>query len=657
MRRVLLLVLYRSLWLSLFWGLGMMWKGRRNRKGTVPVPAGVQRWIGILCALWLALPGTVSVCVPYRVEISPVRGNSAAALNPAPVPIPEARVQNVSPQISLFDAAAVIWLAGAAMVFLFHIGAYLRACGRLRRWKTGEMTGYEGNRRVRIACSRFADVPMTEGLLRPVIWLPDGWGERDWGFALLHEMTHIRRGDVWVKWLLLWVKSLYWFHPLVFRFCRWMAEALEYACDEQVVREASPEQRREYCLAILEASGQGQYRMFADGFLGFAEERSKMVSRIERIMNPREGAGFTWKKKLGMCLAAVLLTGCSVVNLQVEAMAVPAAEMPEMKVSSGAAEKADDAASAPVDNQDGQDEAADAFQLDVFPCKAYEVVFPAKYRYTDKEEMVRNELIFFTAPDTKVRAVSDETVIEIGMIYFYGKYVITESDGYQMRYCHFSDITVREGDKLKQGDTIGVAGKTGAAVSDQCELRIQRKDGSPVDLSGYTDRYEGEDDEVQALEEEESPQETQAVSFQLEAFPCEAYKVVFPAWYTYKDKEKTVINELIFYANPGVEVKAISNETVIETGKIPFVGKYVITESDTCQMRYCHFEEITVNEGDVLKQGDTIGIVGVTGDATCYQCELRIQRKDGGPVDLSQYADSFDGDGAKKEIIYANDDE
>lgn len=513
MRRVLLLVLYRSLWFSLFWGLGMMWKRRRNGKRAVP--AGVQRWIGILCALWLALLGTVSMSIRYRVDASPVRGNTAKVLSPAvAVPVSAVPVQNVSLQIQLLDVVAIIWLAGAAVVFLFHMGAYLRTCRSLRRWKTGEMTRSEGNQGVRIAYTCSADVPMTEGLLRPVIWFPDSWREKDCGYALLHEMTHIRRGDVWVKWLLLWVKSLYWFQPLVFRFSRWAAETLEYACDEQVVREASPEQRREYCLAILEAAGQGQYRMFADGFLRFAEERSKMVSRIERIMNLKKESGFPLKKKLGICLLAVLLTGCSVLNLQVEEMPVPTGGRPEGETSAGMSEvendrddklakmsepvkpakKEDETVRMQADNQTEQDEAPVGFQLEMFPCEAYKVVFPAWYKYKDKEETIINELIFYANPGVEVRAIFDETVIETGQVPFVGKYVITESDGYQMRYCHFKEITINVGDVLKQGDTIGFVGTIGAATCYQCELRIQRKDGSPVDLSQYADSIEGYED-------------------------------------------------------------------------------------------------------------------------------------------------------------------
>lgn len=292
MRRVLLLVLYKSLWLSLFWGLGIMWKGRRN--GEKAVPAGVQRWGGILCALWLALPVRVSMSIRYRVEVSPPRENMIKALEPTAIPVSAAPVRPVSPPVSLFEVATAVWLAGAAVVFLFHIVGYLRACGQLRRWKTKEVTQDLGrHQRVRIAYSLSAEVPVTEGLLHPVVWLPEGWRERDCSYALSHEITHIRQGDVWVKWLLLWVKSLYWFHPLVFRFSRWLAETLEYACDEKVMQDASLEARREYSLSILEASGQVRSQMFSDGFLGFAEERSKMVSRIERIMNSRERTGFT----------------------------------------------------------------------------------------------------------------------------------------------------------------------------------------------------------------------------------------------------------------------------------------------------------------------------------------------------------------------------
>ena len=58
--------------------------------------------------------------------------------------------------------------------------------------------------------------------------------------------------------------------------------------------------------------------------------------------------------------------------------------------------------------------------------------------------------------------------------------------------------------------------------------------------------------------------------------------------------------------------------------------------------QYSHLEKISVNVGDVLNQGSLIGTVGASGAVKHYMCELRVQSKDGNPVDLSKYGKGYE---------------
>ncbi|MEE1012261.1 MAG: M23 family metallopeptidase [Acutalibacteraceae bacterium] len=70
-------------------------------------------------------------------------------------------------------------------------------------------------------------------------------------------------------------------------------------------------------------------------------------------------------------------------------------------------------------------------------------------------------------------------------------------------------------------------------------------------------------------------------------------------------------------AAEGTPVSACFYGKIIETGSSDVWGEYVLMEhSDGLHTYYCHLSEIYVNEGAVIRQGETVGLVGSTGWST-----------------------------------------
>ena len=81
-------------------------------------------------------------------------------------------------------------------------------------------------------------VPLTWGGRRPVVLLPKDattWTPERWRAVLLHEVTHIARGDFLIEVLLWLVSALYWFHPAVWEVARRVRLERELACDARVL--------------------------------------------------------------------------------------------------------------------------------------------------------------------------------------------------------------------------------------------------------------------------------------------------------------------------------------------------------------------------------------------------------------------------------------
>lgn len=93
-------------------------------------------------------------------------------------------------------------------------------------------------RPVRLLQSRHSALPLTWGLRRPDIILPDtvgAWDEERVRVVLLHELAHIRRGDWATQLAAECLRAVYWFNPLVWLLSRRLRQDSEHACDDVVL--------------------------------------------------------------------------------------------------------------------------------------------------------------------------------------------------------------------------------------------------------------------------------------------------------------------------------------------------------------------------------------------------------------------------------------
>lgn len=94
-------------------------------------------------------------------------------------------------------------------------------------------------KRIRLKSHSSVAVPLTWGLIRPVILIPSGhekWSEDQKSSALLHELSHIKRADFFIIILVRISLALFWFNPLSWIIFRQMKSEQEKACDELVLK-------------------------------------------------------------------------------------------------------------------------------------------------------------------------------------------------------------------------------------------------------------------------------------------------------------------------------------------------------------------------------------------------------------------------------------
>jgi beta-lactamase regulating signal transducer with metallopeptidase domain len=84
--------------------------------------------------------------------------------------------------------------------------------------------------------------PIVSGLIRPRIYLPESstdWSPQTLRMALLHELGHVQRRDLWMATLAHIVCVLHWFNPSVWWLRRTFLSQCEYACDAHLVEKGT----------------------------------------------------------------------------------------------------------------------------------------------------------------------------------------------------------------------------------------------------------------------------------------------------------------------------------------------------------------------------------------------------------------------------------
>jgi WD40 repeat protein len=142
---------------------------------------------------------------------------------------------------------------------------------------------------VRWAVDARLDSPAVGGLLRPAVIIPpdlnDSLTPNQLTWVLLHELAHVRRGDLWVVIFQRVVQSVFFFNPAV-HLANWIIDELrEYACDDAALAACKTSRRDcgEGFVAIIERSA--GHSAVAAPALGLFEERMLIRRRLLRILD------------------------------------------------------------------------------------------------------------------------------------------------------------------------------------------------------------------------------------------------------------------------------------------------------------------------------------------------------------------------------------
>ena len=210
-----------------------------------------------------------------------------------------------------------IWLAGAAIHFLWFAVSYFRFCRSLKQdclplWEHEQalLEGLRGKWRVEACRSPLAQTPMLVGLIRPRIILPEtAITTLQLECILRHELTHLRRRDLLYKWFTVAVTSFHWFNPLMPWLRREIARCCELSCDEAVIGSMNEDWKRTYGETLLALAAVSALPRAVPATT-LCEEKKQLKEWLVGILKYKH---VTAVILLLSCLLALLVAGCAAV--------------------------------------------------------------------------------------------------------------------------------------------------------------------------------------------------------------------------------------------------------------------------------------------------------------------------------------------------------
>ena len=124
-------------------------------------------------------------------------------------------------------------------------------------------------------------------------------------FALLHELTHKKRGDHYMTLLLNVLRAVYWFDPVVHFAFSELRSDMESACDSDVLAYIGHEHKRGYLTVILD-----MFSYDTEPILGMSQIRSKRMAKRRMkgaFMKNRTSPAF---RAITLCIALIMSLCC-----------------------------------------------------------------------------------------------------------------------------------------------------------------------------------------------------------------------------------------------------------------------------------------------------------------------------------------------------------
>ncbi|MED9883653.1 MAG: M56 family metallopeptidase, partial [Blautia sp.] len=162
----------------------------------------------------------------------------------------------------IFWICVIVWGGMCALYlgnFVYHkiklkkIRQYaVGECGTVVPYLNKEYEMIMHKHRVRIVFMPMHTEAFTYGFFSSVIVIPADLDSEAISYVLKHELTHIRRRDIWINFFAYLAVAIHFYNPFIYLFYKEIMKTAELSCDEQTLKNADREERVRYGHMLIE---------------------------------------------------------------------------------------------------------------------------------------------------------------------------------------------------------------------------------------------------------------------------------------------------------------------------------------------------------------------------------------------------------------------
>ncbi|HEY8570233.1 M23/M56 family metallopeptidase [Microbulbifer sp.] len=354
-----------------------------------------------------------------------------------------------------------IWVLGAAISLGRLVLGHWRLVKLVKRGKLlppqGELARHLGvidaPEKLKLVLVQQRISPFAAALPTPTLvlsqWMLDNLSLEQIRLVVRHELEHLAQRDPLVVQGLQWMAALLWFNWPLKALAKLAVAALEQGCDEQVLRKENPKRRRAYAEAMLKTLRQTATAHGNDPVAAFSTQNQRSFTmRIRHILNGKLSA----RKRPNTALWAATLGGALLLSLQ-----------PQLAL----ADKVAEAFINPLPNA----KVTSSFGMRPWPIKDEQ----------HNKKRLHKGIDLSAARGTQIQVPKAGVVTFSGTDGARGEVVIIDhGNGTETLYAHLDKRLVNKGERVTQGQILGLVGSTGKATGPHLHWELHQ-DGEVVD--------------------------------------------------------------------------------------------------------------------------------------------------------------------------------
>ncbi len=208
---------------------------------------------------------------------------------------PITEITNLESSVSLGDILSYIWLTGFIIALLWVCISFImleksintsssepKNITREILMECVKKTNTHG--KIRLIVQNHITATSLYGFFKPKILITkdfENMNKKHIQNTFIHELSHCKRGDIVVNYLLLFLRCAHWFNPIIWFLFKKIRRDTELATDELAMSFLFPDEHKDYGLTLIDSLSLQKKK--SSNVLGMASSKSDIKKRVKSI--------------------------------------------------------------------------------------------------------------------------------------------------------------------------------------------------------------------------------------------------------------------------------------------------------------------------------------------------------------------------------------